>query len=815
MIRNIWLVAVRSLLKQRFYTVLNLGGLALGLTVFLLISLIIFYQSSYDRHFTHIDRLYRIDQTFIWGDAYPTFGSTGPAVAHAVQTYVPGVEKVARVYTVGEYLVSTPSRPEQQAFEEDGVLAVDSAFFDLFTLPVLHGQVGTSFAKPNSAVITASTARRYFGETAVAGQMLKVSNGRKDWLYEIVAVTEDVPENTHFSFNIATSMASYPEVSARSGTWFWSGFVTYALLGKDVTPAAVADLIYHMPEKHAGEAYTSVTSNGRNWHLYLQPVKDIWLHSVNSPNRLGYTGNIMHLYILGAIALMVLILAVVNYMNMATARSFGRAREVGIRKVMGALKGQLLLQFLTESLLLTALATALALLLLEAAIPYFSQLSGSVLSLDILFHSPVRVAALLLLVLTTALVAGAYPAFFMSRFRPVQALKKIHHPRGKGLYLRNGLVVFQFTISITLVVLSLVVHDQLQYLQSKDLGFDKNNLIVVPEVQRLDSVRRASFREALAANPMVQSVGMSTSVPPAVWDGDSFSSEAMPNADVPLSYMNVSKTYLQTLGVEPLYGRVFSEAYEADGTNVLLNETALAALGLERSESVIGQKLIYGRTRFTVIGVLKDFNYRSLDAPIEPLAVFQYGAPISHKNTHHISIRLQPTANNPADVGTFLSALEKEWSAFAPDLPFTYQFTDDMYFQAFAFEQRLGKIFFVFTLLAIGIACMGLLGLAAYVAETRTKEIGIRKVLGATISQLVVLMGRDFALLVAVAFIVSVPLAWWAGGEWLQSYAYRISVGWLPFLYAGAGAMLLAILTVSYQSIRTAMSNPVDVLKDE
>ncbi len=809
------LVAVRNLLKQRFYSILNITGLGIGLSVFFVIMLYIGSQLGYDRFHANSDRLYRIDQTFIWGDAYPTFGSTGPGVADVMRNDVPGVEKVSRIYTVGDRLVSIPAKTDMVAYEEVDVFAVDSTFLDLFSFPLIYGEKESALNEPFSIVLTESTALRYFGKTDVLGEMLKVADGRNDGLFKVTGVVKDVPPNSHFTFNFVLSMGSFPEVAKRNTTWFWSGFVTYVLLHPDANPGQVKEVIYNLPEQKAGEQFKEVVSNGRPWNLFLVPVTDIWLHSTGSPSRTGATSNILYIYVLSAIAVMVLVLAIVNYMNIATARSIGRAKEVGVRKVMGALKGQLLVQFLSESFVLVILSAALALGMVELSLPYFNTLAGIELTTSSLFDSAEKVYFLLGIVILTAFLAGLYPAFYMTRFQPIQALRKLTKAGKGGKNLRSGLVIFQFTISITLIVLSFLVYDQLQYLQNKDLGFDKTNLIIVPQVQRMDSAKRVSFRETLANYPGVKSVGMSTSVPPNIWDGDGFSSDVQPDKQVPLNYMNVNDTYLQTLDVEILYGRGFGKQFEGDRQSVVLNENAVNALGWPVDETVVGKKLGYYGNKFTVIGIMKDFNYWTLESPIQPLAVFPYGAYITHQDTHFLSVRLNADANNSDGVQNFLTFLEAQWDQFGPGLPFAYQFTEDVYFQAFEFEQRLGKLFATFTYLAIIIAVIGLLGLAAYMAEVRMKEIGIRKVLGASVTQLVLLLSRDFARLVIIAFVVSIPLAWWAGNLWLENYQYRTTIDWTLFFYAGISALILALITVSYQSIKTAFTNPVDVLHNE
>jgi putative ABC transport system permease protein len=379
--------------------------------------------------------------------------------------------------------------------------------------------------------------------------------------------------------------------------------------------------------------------------------------------------------------------------------------------------------------------------------------------------------------------------------------------------LRNVLVVFQFSISIILIVLSLVVHDQLNYLQNKDLGFDKNNLIVLPQVQRLDSASRANLSASLSAHPSVKSTGISSSVPPSVWDGDSFTSTEEPDRNIPISYMHVSSDYLTTLGVEVIHGRDYRAIDELE--NIILNESAVVAMGWSPDESALGKKIVYQDTRFQIVGILKDFNYRSLDGPIEPLIMFQNGAPVFQNGTANISIRLNKSPNDVATAKDFLAFLETSWNEYAPNVPFDYQFTDQSYFEAFEFEQRLGTMFTLFTVLAMVIACIGLLGLVSYIAEVRTKEIGIRKVLGATIAQILLLMGKDFTILIVISSIIATPIAWWIASEWLQNYQYHTEISAMVFIYAIAGSLIVALLTVSYQSVKSAMANPTDVLHDE
>jgi putative ABC transport system permease protein len=490
-----------------------------------------------------------------------------------------------------------------------------------------------------------------------------------------------------------------------------------------------------------------------------------------------------------------------------------RNKEVGIRKVLGALNSQLVSQFMTESFVLVLISALIALLAIELAAPTISAFTGFDLSLALFFQNYLHLFYLSALILLVAALAGIYPSVFMTRFGPGSTIRKAAITGQKGKALRNVLVVFQFSISIILVVLSLVVQDQLTYLQTKDLGFDKNNLIVLPQVQRLDSASRASLSASLLANPSVKSTGISSSVPPNVWDGDSFTSTEDADRNVPISYMHVNSDYLTTLGVEIIHGRAYRHIDEIE--NIVLNESAVIAMGWSADQSALGKKIVYQDTRFQIVGILKDFNYRSLDGPIEPLIMFQTGAPVFQNGASNISIRLNKSGNDVATAQEFLTFLETSWNEYAPNIPFDYQFTDQSYFQAFEFEQQLGTIFALFTALALIIACIGLLGLVSYIAEVRTKEIGIRKVLGATVAQILLLMGKDFSILIVISSIIATPIAWWAANQWLQNYEYQTPISSLVFIYAIVGALILALATVSYQAIKSALANPTDILHDE
>ncbi len=822
MIRNLFLVSIRNLKKQRFYSILNIAGLGTALGVFLLLWLYIEKELSYDTFHKDADRLYRVDQTFIWGDAYERFGSTGPAVAPAIRANVPGIEAVTHVMTPNTSLVSVDKAGQKMSFEEMYLLAADSSFFDIFQFDFLSGNRSSALQLPNSVVISESIANKYFDSSDGLGRMLEITNGEVTQTYRVTGVMKDLPSNMHFKAEIITSTNSYENISRMQWSWIWSGFVTYVKLLPDANVQQVEQRLFELPSFEAeaslmrvyGQTFDEYTASGKDWNLFMMPIRDIWLKSAFSPNRLGPVGDIQYVYLFAVVGLLILTLACVNYTNMATARYAGRLREVGVRKSLGANKQTLMIQFLMESLILSTMGVLLAIGLAEISLPYFNYTFENDLSLSIL-DKPYLIIVLSGMALTTGVLSGIYPSWMISKIGPVKALKGKLETIRSGLQVKNVLVISQFAISIGLVILSILVYRQLNFLQSKSLGFDENNLIVISQTQRLGQ-KQGSFLEELRTIPVVKSASRSDSAPPAVWNSDHFTSHDTEIGEIPLSYIVGDEDYLDALGVELIQGRFFGKDYGAEVENVIINEKAAEALGWDASGDLLNKKVVYtpSETRFNVVGVMKDFHFSSLNSPIEPLVIFTYGARIYTRDVNYISIRLESSVNGQ-QLTSLLEEVEEKWKQADTSLPFRYRFTDEAFFASFESEKRLGQLLNFFTILAIMIAGLGLFGLASFTAEKRAKEIGIRKVLGANVAQLVMMLSRDFTKLAFYAILIAGPLAWFVGNEWLADFEYRTDFSWDIFMIAAGLGILTAFLAVLYQSIKSATSNPVNVLKDE
>jgi putative ABC transport system permease protein len=810
MFKNYLKIAARNLLKHKAYSLINVLGLAIGMACCILILLYVRHELSYDRHHENAERIYRVaaDVKF-GGNDYQIAVSPSP-MAEALARDFPEVVNAARFRNYGTFLIK---KEGAQNFKEERVVYADNAIFEIFTIPLLAGDA--ALTAPNAVVISKSTAKKYFGNAEAVGQSLILNNTDT---YKITGVFADMPDNSHFHFDFIVSLLILDE--SRNNLWVSNTFATYILLKEGADPAALEAKFPAMLEKYMGPQVlqslgTSLEEfykSGNHWRYYLQPLPDIHLHS-----ELGAefepNGSIRYVYIFSAIAVFILLIACINFMNLATARSANRAREVGIRKVVGSYQRQLVGQFLAEAVFLSALAMALALVLVELVLPAFNNLAEKQLQTFYLGNWPL-LAALIGITLTVGIVAGSYPAFVLSAFKPVSVLKGNLRAGAKSSRLRSALVVFQFAASVILIVGTLIVKNQLHYIQNKNLGFNKEQVIVLHDAQALGE-KLDAFKTEVTRNPNVVSGTVSGFLPVAsdrliagFWpEGERSSGQ---NA-VSMQYWEVDNGYVQTMGMEILSGRDFSESFGADSSAIILNEKAIKMFGFD---DPIGKKIYtYGFTPgrgldrvipYTVIGVIKDFHFSSLRENIGALGL-RLG-----RNRAFISFRIKVE-----DVAALIAFLQNKWKEFAPDQPFAYSFLDQRFASMYRAEQRVGGIFSAFAGLAIFTACLGLFGLASFTAEQRTKEIGIRRVLGATVSNVTLLLSKDFVKLVLVANVIAWPVAWYAMNEWLKDFAYRIEIGWWVFALAGGLALLIALLTVSTQAIKAALANPVDSLRYE
>ena len=804
MIRNYLKIALRNLQNQKLYTSLNILGLGIGIASCLLILLYVSHEFSYDTFHSKADRIYRVSLNGKIADQEIFTTNTTPPLAFTVVDEFPEVENAVRLYTHAEEVI----RYGEMVISEKKVYFADSTFFDVFSFPLLQGDPATALTEPNSLVLTEEVARKYFGEEPALGKTLLVDT--KKIPHIVTGIVEDVPDNAHFHFNMLRSMSTLEY--SRSDGWFNNSFITYLLLHEGASAEAVDEKLAGLVEKYVGPevqqfmglSLEAFMAQGNKYGYFLQPLLDIHLYSELS-HELEPNGDITYVYIFLAIAFFIILLACINFMNLATARSANRAKEVGVRKTLGSLRRHLVRQFLTESVMMSIIATLLALGAALLLLKPFNQMAGKEISIA-LFAEPWFMLSLLALTLLVGVIAGSYPAFYLSSFRPVEVLKGKLKAGVKSSGIRNALVVFQFFISITLIICTLLVYQQLEYTRSKNLGFEKENVLVVSGIHRLPEGQQEAMKQELISQSQVVNASISNNVPPGVNNTTIFRKKGT-EEDILISTYHVDHEHLPTMEIELLQGRNFSRDFPTDTAAVLLNEAAVQAFGFDEplNEDIMYFGGDYGMTQpFKVIGVYKDFNFESLRNTIRPLALM-----LSTDGTN-MSVRM--AAGDPT---TTLATVEQSWNRYAPDEPFQYTFLDEDFDALFRAEQRLGQVFSVFTGFAILVACLGLLGLAAFMAEQRTKEIGIRKVMGASVSSVILLLSKDFTKLVIISFLLAVPLAWYIMHQWLSGFAFRIEIGPGIFVLAGASALLIAWLTVSWQSARAATANPVKSLRSE
>ncbi len=813
MLRNYVKIAVRNLLKNKISTVINVTGLSIGMICCILIVMYVVDELSYDRFWSNGDRIYRMALERKYPDRSANYAIIPPSYAQDVKREIPEVEETVRLSSFNGN-APTLLKYQTQTLEERRILLADSAFFRVFPLPLLMGKPDQVLNRPHTVVLTQSTAKRIFGSANPVGKTLEIMQGPK---LEVTGVCQDLPKNTHFQFDfLVTTRGFLPDEPANHISFAAN---TYLLLKPNSDPAAVQAKIPALVEKYAagevqrnfGVSFRDYLKAGNGYFYFLQPLRTIHLDS-HLESELQPNGSRTLVYIFSVIAVFVLLIACINFMNLATARSSERAREVGIRKSLGSTKGQLAIQFLTESVLLSFLSFLLSIVAVIALVPSFNNLSGKQLSGWFLFRWD-TFPLLIVLVLVIGLLAGSYPAGVLSSFEPIKVLKGKFSSTRQGHFLRNGLVVFQFAISIILIISTLVVFTQLRYIQSKELGFTKEAVINVQGAGFLGRSTEA-FKQTVSQVSGVASVG-GTSSTPGTEDGFFGITFRRDGATETVTGRGaiVDDAYISTLNMEMATGRPFNKNFN-DSLSVVVNEAAVKELGLT---DPIGKKVISPdnfRARggpevvYTIVGVVKNFHFQSLHQRIAPL--FMLHDRWFQRTNNQIVVRIQ--SPNPQAI---IAQTEEIWKRYLPDQPFHYSFLDADWGALYQSEQVSQRIFTLFSLLAIFIACMGLLGLAIYIIRQRTKEIGIRKVLGASILGIVILLSKDFLKLVLIAILIASPLAWYVMNRWLQDFAYKIVMPWWAFVLAGLLAVSIALLTVSFQSIKAALMNPVRSLRSE
>ena len=802
MFKHFFKVAYRNLMRRKVYTLINITGLAVGMACCLLIALYVRHELSYDRYHPNADRIYRVIQTFrnshegevlpppapedfqVWGNA---------PVAPALAADFPAIEKAVRFTSPNSLLLQYGNK----RFQEDNILFMDSTAFDVFGWKMLEGDRRTALQGINSIVLTKSVAQKYFGNTSALGKSLKYENSGT---FMVTGVMEDVPSNSQFNFNALVSMATFKNWRAEIFDWWgYVDFYTYLLLKPGASIETIkASVPQFLKKYHTDNGYT----------ISFEKFTDAYLHSKAS-RQPGPTGSLQNVYIFSLVGIFILVLACINFMNLSTARSMERAREVGVRKVLGAHQRGLVRQFLSESVLVSLSAAVLSLVLTQLALPVISELSGKNLASATIFSS-----GLLLVVMAFAfligLLSGIYPALFLSRFKIIAVLKSAMGATSGGVNVRKALVVFQFTLSMALIAATGIVYTQLKFLRSHDLGFTQDQMLVIDFGSDVDVQRKMeTIKAEFAKQPSVISVSASRAVP----------GEFLPNAyteiqspqgplvgNGPLLY-EIDDDFIQNFGIEMVAGRPFSKDFPADSVNaLLLNESAARIFGYSNPADAVGKRFSQWGREGLVVGVTKNFNFRSLRQAVEPLAL-RYADRGSYGR---LALHIQS-----GNMAATIADLKAVWDRLAPQRPFLYSFLDESFNRQYTADVHFGQLFTLFTGLAIFVACLGLFGLATYSAELRTKEIGIRKVLGSSVAGIVTLLSKDFIKLVFLSILIAVPVSWYAMNVWLSDFPYRIKIGPGIFVRAGVVVIFIALITISWQSIKAALANPVKSLRTE
>ncbi len=811
MLKNHLKIAFRQLKKQKFYSAVNIIGLAIGVTCCLLIALFVRDELSYDQHHPNVENLYLVARNTDINSFKGIYSAVPPLLAQTMVDEIPEVKKAARLnphfFNAGNNIIRKEN--QEKGFYEDGFVYADQELFELFDLPLLQGDKENILKEPYNIVITKKIADKYFQNENPIGKTLNFNNA-EDQTYKITGVMENIKDQNHFHYDFFMSMITL-ENSIASG-WLYNNYYTYVSLTDGTTPAQLKGKLHDFVIKNMGPEYNDIikadlkelAKKGEGVELILHPVKDIHLRSAGITTPFEPQGDIAQVKMFGVIALFILLIALVNFINLSTARSANRAKEVGLRKVLGSFQKQLINQFLTESVLMSLLAFLLGTSFAILLMPMFNELSGKDLSIpffEISFFPFIVGSAIV-----TGILAGLYPSFYLSAFQPVKVLKGKLSLGSKSGWLRSGLVVFQFSISIGLIVGTVVVYQQMSFIQNKNLGFDKNQVLLIEDTYTIID-QLPAFKDAIVKLPEAKNAAISSYLP---LDGGRRNSIGLITREHPENVVvtqcwNIDDDYLNTLSMNLLDGRNFNEERLADSSSVILNETAVRKFGF--SGNPIGQVISIpdgDRQQYTVIGIVEDFNFESLKGKVTELALFM-----------GMSSSVVSVKSTAAEMDNLIAKTEAIWKSFAPTQPFRYDFLDDRFAKMYKAEDRVSKLFGIFSLLAILIACLGLLALATFMTEQRMKEIGIRKVLGASVTNIVFQLSKTFLLYVLIGLIIAAPIAWLQMNNWLNNFEYRIEMQWWMIALAGVLAIGIAFLTVGSKTMIAAMTNPVDSLKNE
>jgi len=805
MYKSYFKIGWRNLVKNKGLFAINTTGLAIGIATCLTISMYIVGELSYDRYNEKADQMVRVVLKGKLNGEIIKEAVTPAPVAEALKREFPEVLDATRLRNMGSPKIVY----ENVTYRNSKVAFVDPNFFEVFTLPLVKGNPKTVLQDPKAIVITEEQAVKYFGDADPINKILEFKDSGEQ--YKVTGIMKKVPVNSHFHFDLFVSMAGLED--ARNDNWLASQYFNYIVLSKGTSITEFESKLPSIVNKYMGPqipqmgmTYEKFQENGNQIGLFVQPLTDIHLFSdFAGSSKLEAGGDVKSIYIFGAVSLFMLLIACINFMNLSTAGASKRSKEVGIKKVLGSRRNQLVQQFLTESFISTSLAMILGIVLFVLALPVFNHLSGKSYDESFLYNTRV-IITLVIVGIGVSIFAGSYPAFFLSSIKPIAALKNKIVDGSKNIRIRSGLVVFQFVISACLILAILIVNQQMSYIQNKDIGYDRDQLLVLRESYLLGNEENA-FRNKLLTDPRIESITMSGFLPAGPTDNNMtpvYSGENVEDVRRTLIY-NIDAQYIPTMGMELMEGRNFSDLIKNDSLNIIVNETAVKTFGLGDNPlgKILTTNMNDAKRSFAIIGVVKDFHFRSLHEPIAPLMMFNnpYGGLIIKTKT--------------TDIAGLISNIQDTWKSFNTDEPFSYALLDELYNEAYLSEQNMGNILKIFGLLTIFVACLGLYGLVTFTAEQRTKEIGIRKVLGANVLEIVSLLSKEMLILVSISFVIAFPVGYYLMGKWLQNFNYRIDIHWWTFVVAAAITILIAFFTMSFKTITSAFANPIESLRSE
>lgn len=809
---------LRTIKRQKLFASINILGLTVGFLCTTLIYLYVQNEISYDDFHEKGDQIYRVNQTFIWGEGDTNiFASTGPGVAHAISLDVPEVKSVVRVHTPELMPLRFVEGADERFYHDEEILAADSNFFDVFSYPLKYGDSKTALLYPNSVVLSEEAAMRYFGDVNPVGKLVDLGGGPIKQTYKVTGVVKDYDHNSYIEYDLIVSLMSIDRIKRSNWSWMWTTFETFILIDKNADPEVLQGKLDKLPEKYAvqtlqvmGYTYEEYLEAGKEWNLYLQPFQDIHLYSNNIYNRLNTVGNHKVVKALAGSAIFIIILSCINFVNLSTSQFTTKAKSVALRKVLGSGQAALRKIYLTEAFMYCLVSAIMGLGLLIYVLPIFNTLIGVDLSFSPL-NDPMLPVFVLSIILIVTLLSGLYPAIFFSAFKPIAAMKGELKSGNKGAGLRNGMMVVQYALSLLLIICSGVVYQQLNYVFNADLGFKRDQLITVNNTHWMNSPDE--FASEVANINGVKGTSSCDATPLLVYNGDQFMPDKPDAGSVALNYTLGDENYIPLLELEMVLGRNFDESYTDDVNGIILNESAVRSIGWELDENILNKKITNWSGNYHVIGVVKDFSYWALTT-IEPFAIFhsestaQGGRPISR-------VAVSLTVNSADQVGEVMSSIENKWNEFLPNRPFEYTILDQVFESAYSSENRFGNVLTLFTTLTLIIAGLGLLGMVIFNIEQKTKEIGIRKVLGASMISIASLFTQGYVKLLGLAFVVAAPIGYYLMQQWLLDFQTRITISPLIFVFAGLALLLISILISSYHSIKASMLNPAEVLKDE